>query len=121
MVGSEFEYECLAVGLWRFRFGEPGLDCAIVRRLESGVEGKVVVSLSFGVGGHRGFRVSKIGLEMSRLSTEDVREVRDEGAFFPLRLSVSLVHEKARLGLVLDAGVFFPGEHGGVTSPIGTR
>jgi hypothetical protein len=93
----------------------------MLRRPRTGVEGEAVVSLSFGVGGHRGLRVSKIGLEISRLSIEGAREERDAEVLLPLRFSVSLDHEKARLGLVLFEGVFLLGEHGGVTSPMGMR
>ncbi|KAF1935153.1 hypothetical protein EJ02DRAFT_362143, partial [Clathrospora elynae] len=68
-----------------------------------------------GVGGHSGLLV-RIGLEMSRLSMDAAR-----GPLFPLIDSVSLDHEKERLGLVFVTGVFFSGEHGGVTSPMGMR
>lgn len=114
MVGSEAEYECLAeAGQWGLRV--PGLDCA-AGLFGGGVNESVMVCLGFGVGGHNGLLVSKIGLDISRLSTEGAREEREErdereeGPLLPLIESVSLDHEKERSGRVLEAGVFFPGE-----------
>jgi len=98
----------------------PGLDRDRGRR-GTGVSGRAIASLGFGVGGHSGLLWSNIGLEISRLSMEGVREEReerDELAIFPLIESVSLEIEKERLDRV--AGVL-SSERGGVTSPIGMR
>jgi hypothetical protein len=84
-VGSETEYECLAVGLGGLGLMVPGLDRAI-GRCGPGVDGRTASSLGLGVGGHNGLRWSKIGLEISRLSTEGVREERDERDEGPLLL-----------------------------------
>jgi hypothetical protein len=71
-------------------------------RFGTGVEGRAVavLRLSFGVGGHSGLLPSKIGLDMSLLSIDGVREERDDGPRLPFMDSVSLDHEKARLDLV---------------------
>ena len=52
------------------------------------------------------------------LSTEEPREDRDDGPL-PLIDSVSLVHEKEREDRV--AWALFPGEPGGLMSPMGMR
>jgi hypothetical protein len=103
LVGSEAEYECLAVEIGRSGFIVPGLDRDRGRR-GTVVSGRAMASLGFGVGGHSGLLWSKMGLEMSRLSMEGVREgraERDWWAILPLIDSVSLENEKERLGLVL--------------------
>lgn len=102
-MGSETEYECLAAGLGGLGLMVPGLDRAI-GRCGPGVDGRTASSLGLGVGGHNGLRWSKIGLEISRLSTEGVREERDErdeGPLLPLIDSVSFDHEIERLDRVL--------------------
>jgi hypothetical protein len=90
-VGSEAEYECLAVGLARSDLMVPGMDRDRGRR-GKGVSGRAMASLGFGVGGQSGLLWSNIGLEISRLLIEGAREERDEGAFLPLIDAVSLVH-----------------------------
>ena len=84
----------------------------------------------FGLGGQSGLLTSKIGPEISRLSMEGARELRElrglrdereDGPLLPLSESVSFDHEKERLDLFLERGVFFSGERGGVLSPIGMR
>ncbi|EDU46107.1 predicted protein [Pyrenophora tritici-repentis Pt-1C-BFP] len=81
----------------------------------------------FGLGGQSGLFGSKIGPEISRLSIEvvwELREERDEredGPLLPLSESVSLDHEKERLYLFFENGVFVSGEPDGVTTPIGMR
>jgi hypothetical protein len=104
----------------RLSLSVPGLDCA-ASRLGTGVEGEAVVRLSFDTGGHSGLLVFKIGLDMSLLSIDGVREERDDGPRLPLRDSVSFDHEMERLDRVFACGVFFSGDRGGVTSPMGTR
>ena len=78
----------------------------------------------FGVGGHNGLLGSNIGADISLLSMEGAREEREEcedECLRPLSESVSLRNEKERSERVLEAGVSFPGDGGGVTSPIGMR
>lgn len=78
MVGSEAEYKCLAVALkgvgsaaWVQR-----LDCASAR-IDGGNVGEGRSSVNFGVCGQSGFLVSRMGLDISRLSIDDAREERD--------------------------------------------
>jgi hypothetical protein len=52
-VGSEVEYECLGVELAGLGLMVPGLDRDCGRR-GTGVGGRAMASLGFGVGGHSG-------------------------------------------------------------------
>jgi hypothetical protein len=115
LVGSDIEYECLLVEVAQSGFCGLGVDCAV-----SGAgrvaDGDAKENVNCVVGGQSGLLGSSIGLEISLLSIE-ARE-REE-RLLPLIDSVSLVHEKARLGLVL--GVLLPGELRRVMWPTGTR
>lgn len=110
-VGSEDE--CICLGAFCVRTDLVGLERTGERLAHD--EGEADSGASCGVGGHNGLLMFKMGLEMSRFSMDGVREDRA----FPLIDPVSLVHEKARLGLV--RGVFFPGDVGGVSWPTGIK
>ena len=92
------------------------IDCA-VGRIEAGRVGEIDSYEYLGVGGHRGFLGSTIGLEILSLFPNESSWGDLEDGPFPLIDSVSLDHENDREVLVED--IFLIGELGGVISPRG--
>lgn len=116
--GSDDEWWCLFCTKNLSVARKPGLEGAVCRR-DANDDGEAGPGLSAGVRGQSGFAGSRMGVDMlGLLSTEEPREDRDDGPL-PLIDSVSFVHEKEREERV--ACFFFPGEPGGLTSPMGIR